>query len=893
MAVVTPGNNRNNTINGTNDAGDIIEANGGNDVVNAGDGNDSVYGSAGNDTLNGQNGDDDLYGGTGADQLFGGAGNDVLDGGAGNDVLNGGDGIDTASFSNETGAVTVTLANGTGTGTATGTTSGSDTLTNIENVVGGSGNDTITGNNVANALSGGAGADSMMGGAGNDTMSGGLGNDRLFGEGDNDLVSGGSGADSLFGGDGSDTLNGGDGNDSLEGGTGADLVYGGGGADIISGGDGNDTLAGDISTPAANLSLNWTGFGADEQFIGGTATQDTGGVVVSVSHRNDGNFTGLSVESSDPVYVNTAAGEPFNDRSNASLNGGGVTGGTATVTVGFEGAVGSGFADTVSNVTFRIADMDANPNGWRDVITIRAYDANGNLVPVTLTFAGATQTGTTPSVSGTADLQPTNPAGSLLVSIPGPVAYFEIDYDQAAGGGQLVLISDIHFTSIPATEGNDTITGGVGDDLIDGGGGNDSLLGDEGNDQISGGTGDDQLFGGIGNDTLDGGDGADFLDAGDGDDVSSGGAGNDTIHFGAGNDTVFGGAGDDVIDDLPGQQLQGNTLLYGGDGNDTIWSGGGNDTLFGDAGNDVLNGEGDDDILYGGDGIDDLFGGDGSDTLYGGNGADNLYGGNDRDLFFGGPGDTIFGGDAGDNYDTLDLQEWGKDTTNIHFDPGSGRQNGYVEFLNSDGTVAGTLFFSGIENIIPCFTPGTLITTPQGPRRIEDLQPGDLVLTRDSGFQEICWAGRRDLGLADLLVNPALRPVRIAKGALGAGLPQRDMLVSPQHRMLIEGARAELLFGEREVLVAALHLVGQPGIEQVTPRRVSYIHVMCSQHEIVQAEGAWTESFQPGIGTLDAMDCGQRTEVLMLFPELADPAHPYRAARATLKAHEARVLLAA
>jgi len=269
-----------------------------------------------------------------------------------------------------------------------------------------------------------------------------------------------------------------------------------------------------------------------------------------------------------------------------------------------------------------------------------------------------------------------------------------------------------------------------------------------------------------------------------------------------------------------------------------------------------------------------------------------LYGGNDRDLFFGGPGDTIFGGEGGDDYDTLDLQAWGKDATNIHFDPGN-RENGYVEFLNPDGTVAGTLYFSGIENIIPCFTPGTRITTPMGPRRVEELQPGDYVLTRDSGFQEICWAGRRDLGLAELVVNPALRPVRIAKGALGGGLPQRDMLVSPQHRMLIEGAKAELLFGEREVLVAAVHLVGRPGIEQVMPRRVSYIHVMCSQHEIVQAEGAWTESFQPGTATLRTMGRAQRDEVLALFPELADSGMSYPAARATLKAHEVRVLLTA
>ncbi|MFN4131169.1 MAG: Hint domain-containing protein, partial [Paracoccaceae bacterium] len=257
-------------------------------------------------------------------------------------------------------------------------------------------------------------------------------------------------------------------------------------------------------------------------------------------------------------------------------------------------------------------------------------------------------------------------------------------------------------------------------------------------------------------------------------------------------------------------------LLYGGDGDDSIMGGSGNDTLHGDDGNDTLDGGSGDDQLFGGAGNDTLYGGDGNDTLYGDGGANALYGGSGRDLFFGGPGDTIFGGDDGDNYDTLDLQAWGKDATNIIFEAPD-RARGYVEFLDANGAVSGILYFSGIENVIPCFTPGTLITTPMGPQRVETLQPGDQVLTRDSGFQEICWAGRRDLGLADLIVNPALRPVRIAKGALGDGLPQRDMLVSPQHRMLMEAARAELLFGEREVLVAALHLVGRPGICQVMP----------------------------------------------------------------------------
>jgi hypothetical protein len=117
------------------------------------------------------------------------------------------------------------------------------------------------------------------------------------------------------------------------------------------------------------------------------------------------------------------------------------------------------------------------------------------------------------------------------------------------------------------------------------------------------------------------------------------------------------------------------------------------------------------------------------------------------------------------------------------------------------------------------------------------------------------------------------------------------MLVSPQHRILITGPRAELLFGEHEVLVAATHLVGLPGIERVVPEGVSYIHLLFDAHEILCADGAWSESFQPAVRTLEGLESAQRDEVLALFPELATNPASFAAARQTLKAHEARVLL--
>lgn len=92
-----------------------------------------------------------------------------------------------------------------------------------------------------------------------------------------------------------------------------------------------------------------------------------------------------------------------------------------------------------------------------------------------------------------------------------------------------------------------------------------------------------------------------------------------------------------------------------------------------------------------------------------------------------------------------------------------------------------------------------------------------MILTRDERSSSP-WSGpSRVLEVADLVVQPQLCPIRIAAGALGFGLPVRDMVVSPQHRMLIEGPRAEMLFGEAEVLVAATHLTRLAGVEPVFP----------------------------------------------------------------------------
>ncbi len=488
-----------------------------------------------------------------------------------------------------------------------------------------------------------------------------------------------------------------------------------------------------------------------------------------------------------------------------------------------------------------------------------------------------------------------------------------------AGLGNDLVYGGIGDDSLLGEGGHDTLYGDEGADRLFGGAGDDTLIGGDGADSLDGGTGSDQLFGGGGIDTLIGGDGADRIYGGDGADQIfggegadwiEGGEGNDNIQFGAGDDTVYGGGGDDTIDDVTGALLSGANLVYGGDGNDTVWTGNGNDRIYGDAGNDALYGEdGDDtldggigndvldggagnDLLIAGPGRDSLYGGAGNDVLYGGTGGSLLSGGADRDTIFGGVGDTVSGDGTGDDYDTLDLTGLTEGRLKVHRDVGN-PENGYVEYFDALGNLIGTLQFTDIENIIPCFTPGTRLRVGGGERAVEDIAVGDLVATRDGGLRPVTWVGRKVLSLADLVVRPELRPVLIPAGALGRGRPARDMRVSPQHRILIEGSRAEMLFGEPEVLVAAIHLCGRAGIRQELTRGIDYIHVMFETHEILSSDGIWSESFQPASRMVSGMDQAQRDEIMALFPELVATETAFASARMTLRGFEARVLLAA
>ena len=191
-----------------------------------------------------------------------------------------------------------------------------------------------------------------------------------------------------------------------------------------------------------------------------------------------------------------------------------------------------------------------------------------------------------------------------------------------------------------------------------------------------------------------------------------------------------------------------------------------------------------------------------------------------------------------------------------------------------------------------CLTEGSMVATITGERPVQDLKPGDKVFTRDNGVQEIAWVGSKAIDAKTLEANPKLLPITIQAGALGKNVPEQDLSVSPNHRMLIVNDFTSLLFEERETLVAAKHLVGKKGVFVSNVEETTYYHIMFQSHEVILSNGAWSESFQPGDYSIGTLDKDQRDEIFKLFPELADKGAfaNFASARRSLNKKEATLL---
>ena len=184
-----------------------------------------------------------------------------------------------------------------------------------------------------------------------------------------------------------------------------------------------------------------------------------------------------------------------------------------------------------------------------------------------------------------------------------------------------------------------------------------------------------------------------------------------------------------------------------------------------------------------------------------------------------------------------------------------------VNYAISNQSGDGTVSYSAFSSRILCFGRGTQIETDAGPAAVETLKCGDMVWTIDQGFQPIRWISSTSHRWSP--TPDKAKPILIKRGALGAGLPHRDLIVSPQHRMLIPT-------GDGEVLAPSKALTGLNGVGQMHGcRRMEYFHIMFDRHQVIFAEGTPTESFYPGpyvMQGLSSAQIGQFRAILAAWP---------------------------
>ena len=682
------------------DGNDLLKGDAGNDELTGGMGNDQLYGGLDNDTLKGYTDDDQLAGGAGADNLNGNAGNDTLYGEAADDFLmgeaaddliDGGTEVDTVNYDNSPSGVIVNIdeqQNYQNLGGSLHTTilstslvptdtepdfiinagiakdgfGTTDTLRNLENIIGSKYDDVLIGNSQDNRIEALAGDDLLIGNAGNDYLDGGDGNDtvsyrrdpnqaqvkvnleqnqatdgfggndqlhnienvigsffddEIIGDAKANIIHAGEGNDIVQARDGNDIIFGEQGQDALFGENGDDFLVGGKDADTLNGGAGNDTASYFTSASAVAVRLTtatgWSGDADSDSIINvenleGSQFDDylEGNKVGNLLSGLRGNDTLLGMSGNDTL--NGGLGNDLLDGGlgNDLLNGEegnddfhGEQGNDTLI-----GGAGNDYLDGES-------DNDILDGGTGDDY-VDGGEGNDTLD------------------GGLGDDTVDGDEGHDLLN---------------AGDGNDILIGAQGNDTLYAGDGNDSLTGGDGKDILNAGDGNDFLDGGKGSDFLDSGAGDDTLTGGrSGNDTLYAGEGNDKLHSGSGTDILDGGAGNDTLDASEGNDSISGGLGNDFID--AGSD---NDTLDGGGGDDELFAESGMDKLFGQAGNDYLDAGSDNDYLWGGEGFDTLLGQDGNDYLVGDSGDDLLKGGDGNDTLFGGLGaDTLYGNQGRD-----------------------------------------------------------------------------------------------------------------------------------------------------------------------------------------------------------------------------------------------------
>ncbi|MBR9836953.1 MAG: tandem-95 repeat protein [Rhodobacteraceae bacterium] len=705
----------------------------------------------------------------------------------------------------------------------------------------------------------------------------------------------------------------------------------------------------------ADLVLDWSALGAYGTSLDDTAadavttTVETGGVSVGITFTAQDdeaqaftvNFDGYVPEGSDV--------DPNSHLKLFGLGGDGEgVSPTSTTVLNFSSS-NADYGDEVQNVSFLLNDVDGGSGSdlgdlreypdtsggsFQDNVTILAYDAEGNACEVTMTALGTSTTISDDTATGSDVTAFAEQNGTVQVSIAGPVSRIEVIYENGGTSTQGVLISDVSFSTTdpviddlgPVAEDDSAITDedvAVTIDVLE----NDSDP-DGGTLTVTSATatngtvvvnGDgtltftpDQDYNGPAEITYtvedpDGNEATGHVDITVEPVNDAPVANDDTESTPVDTPVTFDPTENDT--DVDGDPLTVTDVSDPANGTVAI-NGDGTVTYTPDAGF-----TGDDTITYT---VDDGNGGTDQGTIV-------VTVSDDGQPTDPTGGETPVNQDpvaANDLYATTLTSPATFDPTLNDSDPDGDTltitsvgvaPNGTVT-LNDDGTVTFVADegFTGYDSfsytvadgnggessayvtveVLPCFTPGTLIATPQGERLVEDLVVGDRVITRDNGMQEIRWIGRKELTGHELARKPHLRPVLIQQGSLGKNLPEHDLLVSPNHRVLVANDKTALYFEEREVLAAAKHLTGLDGVDEVDTLGVTYIHMMFDHHEVVLSNGAWTESFQPGDLSLRGIGEDQRQEIFELFPELehAEGLRAYGAARRSLRKHEAALL---
>lgn len=173
---------------------------------------------------------------------------------------------------------------------------------------------------------------------------------------------------------------------------------------------------------------------------------------------------------------------------------------------------------------------------------------------------------------------------------------------------------------------------------------------------------------------------------------------------------------------------------------------------------------------------------------------------------------------------------------------------------------------------MPFFASGTLITTLKGEKPVEELSAGDRVVTRDNGLQTVRMIERRSFDFGQLALVPHLAPVIVTIGALGKGLPERDLLLSPNLRILATDAQFVLASGERETLVSVKNLADGRMVRPCSVLGVCYVQVVFDRHEVILANGIWAEAFCPEDRSLGARGNAQRIEIEEILSQGVVPA---------------------